>query len=174
MKKSLLIASTLLFALSSCSSSDSNTDEAVKADSTKVETISVQTFINSPFEKKLLEDKRWQNFISHSPNSQDSSITDSITTLTFGNSIVNFHQGEFVHAEFLDTEFVFVGDIKVGLTRSDFEKRFNNLGSPGSTAVVEVNDTTIYFGREENFQEKWSFHFVEDTLRSIDFEQYHD
>lgn len=174
----------LIVTLFSCSGPSETSHEPIAIDSTEtaeeinkaqyVHNISVDEFLNLPFTLSVMSDEKWITDQRLHPNPHDNNITDTLTTLTFRQSIIHVHNHDLIDGHIVNPEIKLVKDIKVGMTKESFLHSFSDIKNHQDAPFVEVNEDNIRLGCCAEQNDVWTFTFDADTIVSIDYSSYLD
>ena len=101
---------------------------------------------------------------------------DTLRTIRFKNSVFRVMNHTYIDATIYDKDLKVVYDIHVGVSRAEFESRFNDLTENDHRPYIKKDEhrVTLSCCADLELHDKWQFEFYQDTLDLIKFDHYID
>ncbi len=142
--------------------------------SSEEEKLDVSSFINTPFTLSVPGSDEWATEENIIPNESNPGETDTIQTFSFKNSTIQAKNHVTVDAKLNDKEILLANNISIGMSRQEFENKFDDLHDNKDDPYIKLTDDEVIMGccMKDNFETGlWHFQFKDELLSSVVYEK---
>lgn len=136
----------------------------------------VSEFLDMPFTLTVKGDGNWESNTKIKPNVHQPEKKDTLNTLVYNHSEVQLLNGMYLNATIQDEDILLAKQLHVGMSRTEFEKAFDELNPHRGSPYIAMEETKIIMSCCPDLDQNpvWTFGFERDTLQIILFDNYLD